>query len=370
MFFPRVFIEITNICNASCIYCPSPTQERKKQLMDFELFKKIIDDLFSNHMTERIDFHILGEPLLHRKFFEMISYIRSKEKYPVMLGVATNGILLKKDSIKEGLLNSRVNMIGISLRVKDANEFKLKVPKNTSLNFEDYIESIKSFIRKVHEENSNHLISLGYFHTVDSPFTLVFPYNFITESSQILSIAKFWHDAIKDYKQTIPIKKVKIPSLKARWSYENNVHLSKNLELRIEGIGLWHNQLISDDYFIKESSSGKCALYKNLTITSNGDVVGCCLDFNGDINFGNLRDSSINEIITSKNYIDFKINMDKVRLTLPVCKRCVGTICKKDSGEEIRITPPKLIRYYYLFKDNPGFFLKTFGMKFIKFLKK
>ena len=369
MFFPRVFIEITNICDSTCIYCPNSIQERKRGSMDIELFKKVVDDLFSNHKTKKIDFHILGEPLLHRIFFEMVSYICSKKKYPVTLEVTTNGNLLIKDSIQKGLLNSELDIIGISVRASDEHEYRLKVPKNSPLNYEDYIESIKSFIRKVHEANSNQLVSLGYFHTVNSAFTLVFPYPFITEKSQILNVTKSWHDLIKGYKQTIPFEKIKIPSLIAGWSYEKNVSLSRNLEIRIEGNGLWQNKLISDDYFVKEASFGKCSLYDNLSILCNGDIVGCCLDINGENSFGNLQHSSINEIITSKKYTDFKKNIEKSRLTLPLCKRCIGTICKKDSGEEIKLGPPKFIKYYYLIKENPGLFLKTARMRFAKYFR-
>ena len=37
-------IETTNICNSTCKFCPSIKQTRKKGVMDFDLFKKIIDD--------------------------------------------------------------------------------------------------------------------------------------------------------------------------------------------------------------------------------------------------------------------------------------------------------------------------------------
>ena len=369
MFFPRVFIEVTNICDSLCVYCPNLIQERKRGFMDIELFKKIIDDLFSKHKTKRIDFHILGEPLLHKKNLEMVSYICSKKKYPVTLAIATNGNLLRTDSIQKDLLNSGIDIIGISVRATDEHEFKLKVQKNNPLDYKDYIEAIKSFIRKVHEANSNQLVSLGYFHTVNSAFTLVFPYPFITEKSQILNVTKFWHDLIKGYKQTIPFERVKIPSLKAGWSYEKNISLSRNLEIRMEGIGLWQNKLISNDYFIKEVSTGKCSLYDSLAITYVGDVVGCCLDINGENNFGNLKHSSINEIITSKKYAVFKNNIEKSRLTLPLCKRCIGTICRKDSGKEIKLGPPRFIKYYYLIKENPGLFLKTTRIRCAEYLR-
>ena len=43
----RLYIESTNICNLSCIMCPTGRKEqvRKKGYMDFDLFKAIVDQM-------------------------------------------------------------------------------------------------------------------------------------------------------------------------------------------------------------------------------------------------------------------------------------------------------------------------------------
>lgn len=359
MHFPRVFIEVTNICNLSCLYCPSSIQKRKKQFMDFELFKKIIDDLFTDHVTMSINFHIMGEPLLNKEFFDMVTYLCCREKYPVNLSITTNGILLKNDSIQEAILNSNLDKVMISIRAQDEKEYTIKANKNVMPEYENYIQSIKSFIRKVHEKDTNLLISLGYFHSVNSPYTLVSSHPFITKKSQIKKLVKYWHESIKNYKQAIPIKKVTIPfSLKSGLNYEKNVQLSKNLELIIDEMGIWHNRLCPDDYFIEDTFYGKCRFSENLNITSDGDVIGCYIDFDGDINFGNLRHSSINDIISSEKYVDFRKNMDKGILISSVCRRCQGKICEKASGKELKFKPSKLISYYYHSVARVSQFLK------------
>ena len=357
---------MTNVCNLSCLYCPDSLQKREKQFMGFDLFKKIVDDLFSNHVTMSIDFHIMGEPLLNNEFFHMISYLQCREKYPVNLTLTTNGILLKDKSIQEAIINSSLDKVVISIRAQDEYEHKLKANKDVLSGYDDYVQTIKSFIHKVHEEDTNLLISLGYFHTVNSPYTLVSSHPFITKKSQILNLAKYWHESIKNYKQTIPIKKIKMPfSLKSGWKYENNVQLSKNLELVIEGMGIWHNQLCPDDYFVEDTFYGKCRFFENLSITSNGDVIGCCIDFDGDIKFGNLRHSSIDKIITTKKYTHFRKNMENGILISSVCRRCQGKICEKSSGNELKFKTSKFISYYYFFMAHLGQFIKTIWNKFI-----
>src|SRR4030067_549370 len=43
-FITGITIEVTNSCNLKCKVCPTTTMKRKKGLMDFGLFKKIIDE--------------------------------------------------------------------------------------------------------------------------------------------------------------------------------------------------------------------------------------------------------------------------------------------------------------------------------------
>ena len=51
--FPRLLsIELTNACNANCIMCPRSKLTRKTAQMDFELFKKIIDNCQDRNVGE------------------------------------------------------------------------------------------------------------------------------------------------------------------------------------------------------------------------------------------------------------------------------------------------------------------------------
>lgn len=57
-------IEPTNYCNLACISCSSQIISRDKGYMDFDLFKKIIDDA-SNIGVSSVHLWLHGEPLLH-----------------------------------------------------------------------------------------------------------------------------------------------------------------------------------------------------------------------------------------------------------------------------------------------------------------
>jgi MoaA/NifB/PqqE/SkfB family radical SAM enzyme len=90
----RLYIESTNICNLSCIMCPTGRKEqvRKKGYIDFELFKSIVDEMAP--WVQATTLHIWGEPLMHPKMFEMIDYCRKKG---LRSEISTNATLLNEE---------------------------------------------------------------------------------------------------------------------------------------------------------------------------------------------------------------------------------------------------------------------------------
>ena len=56
MRFKRVYIEITNVCNLSCPFCPP--HNRENRFMNFEEFKLILSKI--KGYTEYIYLHVKG----------------------------------------------------------------------------------------------------------------------------------------------------------------------------------------------------------------------------------------------------------------------------------------------------------------------
>ncbi|MCX6028255.1 MAG: radical SAM protein [Chloroflexi bacterium] len=90
----RLYIESTNICNLSCIMCPTGRKEqvRKKGTMDFELFKSIVDQMAP--WVQATTLHIWGEPMLHPRIFDMIAYCRQQG---LRSEISTNATLLNEE---------------------------------------------------------------------------------------------------------------------------------------------------------------------------------------------------------------------------------------------------------------------------------
>jgi len=104
-----VNLEITNACNLACTMCPvNTTMRRPKRMMPFELYRRLLDE------NPDLDFVLpfqWGEPMLHKDFFRMIAYARSKG---IRVMATTNGTLLGDDADLERLAGCGLERITFS----------------------------------------------------------------------------------------------------------------------------------------------------------------------------------------------------------------------------------------------------------------
>ncbi len=105
-----LIIEPTNTCNLRCTFCfVTEGMTREDGFMDFDLFKKIIDD---SPDLEHLCMHNWGEPLLHKNIFKMIEYAKNKGVNYVVMN--TNGTLLT-DKMIDKVVNSKLDIIRFSI---------------------------------------------------------------------------------------------------------------------------------------------------------------------------------------------------------------------------------------------------------------
>ena len=110
-----LLVEPTSVCNLRCVMCfqidKSFTKKPFMGFMNFNLFKKIIDEASSNG-TSAITLASRGEPLLHPKISQMIKYI-SKKKNFIDVKLNTNATKLNEKLCHE-ILNSNINIVVIT----------------------------------------------------------------------------------------------------------------------------------------------------------------------------------------------------------------------------------------------------------------
>lgn len=108
----NLHIELTNICNANCIFCAYQYQKRPKVLMEDRVFFKTLDDYCAIGGGELMLKTTVGDPALDPNFLKRIRAARSRPEI-TRIETITNGINLHKIGI-ETLVHSGLSFVMIS----------------------------------------------------------------------------------------------------------------------------------------------------------------------------------------------------------------------------------------------------------------
>ncbi len=275
--FKKIYIEITNVCNLNCKFCPKT--KRKSKFISIDLFKKILNEV-KNH-TNYLYFHVMGEPLLHP---DINIFLDLCHEFGYKVNITTNGINI--DKIKEKiLLKPALRLINFSLQSFDAN----------IVNIDTYLNDIFNFIIQA-KKNRDFIACLRLWNK-DKP-------EYIRNNQYILKkIEKFFNVSFQIDESQCNVYGIKLT---------DNIYLSQ------DSIFEWPDKNIPDI-----DSKGFCYGMRNqAAILADGTVVPCCLDSEGTINLGNINESSFSSIIEGKRAMTLYENFSKRNVIEPLCKKC------------------------------------------------
>ena len=112
MRFQKIYVEISNLCNLKCSFCPGT--KRPGRRMSVAEFSALMPKL--RPYTDYLYFHLMGEPLCHPDLEEFLSIAGS---YGFRVILTTNGTLLPQ---MQWLLNApALHKVNVSLHAFEAN---------------------------------------------------------------------------------------------------------------------------------------------------------------------------------------------------------------------------------------------------------
>lgn len=129
-------VEITNICNANCVYCRREFLGEPKH-MDLDLFKKIVD---ATPFITQIHTQGFGEPLIYPNFVEAIKYASDRGKRVVFY---TNASVLTEEKAIE-ILEAGVGQVRFSVDSYYKEGFEKMRPP---LKWDTVLDNIKRFMQ-------------------------------------------------------------------------------------------------------------------------------------------------------------------------------------------------------------------------------
>jgi sulfatase maturation enzyme AslB (radical SAM superfamily) len=135
-----VQIESTNLCNAKCVFCPRDEMHRRQGVMEFDLFRKIVDECAELGITH-VRVHNYGEPFLDKELVEKVRYAKSKGIAEV--GMISNGSLITED-LARGMIEAGLDAINISVDAAGKDVFERT---RVHLDYDTVIGNIRTLAR-------------------------------------------------------------------------------------------------------------------------------------------------------------------------------------------------------------------------------
>lgn len=266
----KAYLEISNLCNLSCAFCPG-TKREKRMLRSSEF--RILAEKLRGH-TAYLYFHLMGEPLLHPNLAELL---KTSEELDFRVMITTNGTLLpEKGNV---LLSSRaVHKVNLSLQSFEAN---------LGGSLEDYMNGCMDFVERAAAQG-------------------------------ILCEFRLWNQGGMESKNE-EIEEMLSRRFPKPWEKSRN---GQRLADRV-----WLDQGERFDWpdlaLEERSEHGFCyGLRDQVGVLCDGTVVPCCLDHEGDIPLGNLFESSLEEILNSPRAKAIYEGFSKRKAVEPLCRRC------------------------------------------------
>ncbi len=318
----RLHIEVTNVCNFKCEFCPDAIMNRKRGNMDLALLEKILDDVANNSIARIITFHLMGEPLIYPHIFEAIEMAVKKG---LQLHLTTNGstFALKSDHI-ERLIASRIPKVTISLQTPDPVTFTIRgAPPR--LNPDQYFDGIIRYIQaNLAAADSPTRVHLKFLDTTPNPFLVPHkPLKVIEGKAQVqYELARWAEQLLANYPHRLDTDSIKQKIAQHKPGRWQVLQLDPKLALETFPLDSWGNvetkQLIPASFGYCNGASGQAG------VLYDGTLVPCCKDYEGHIPLGNLQQQSLDEILDATPACTLRQGFNRFKVTNSVCRRCLG----------------------------------------------
>ena len=268
--FSRVYVEITNICNKNCSFCPKT--KRAPKLLSKEEFDEILTKI--KPVTDYLYYHVMGEPLTHPK---LPTFIEDADRMGFKSAITTNGTFLAKRG--EELINSGVYKVNISLHSFEGGD---------DAEHQKYVSECLDFADKASKNG-------------------------------ILVVLRLWNGGVSDTKNAQTERMISEKFGSPEQISSRGARLRNKLHLEYADRFVW-----PDMGAIDEGDNVFCqGLNDHFGILSDGTVVPCCLDHEGDISLGNVFEQDIKEILSGEKACTIKNGFH--------CKKAVEELCRKCS---------------------------------------
>lgn len=268
--FRKIYLEISNVCNLRCAFCPGTS--RAPHVMTEDSFSALLPKL--RPWSDYLYFHLMGEPLCHPKLERFLA-LAGAAGFKVIL--TTNGTLLEK---QQGILLSApaLHKVNISLHAFEAND--LAVP------FSQYLEECFAFGQAA--------------------------------AGKKIVVYRLWNQGGADALNREILTGLEAAFPKPWQDARQSVRLADLVFLEYGNKFDWPDLTAEDG-----GDAVFCyGLRDQIGVLCDGTVVPCCLDHNGDIALGNLFDQSMEDILATPRAAAIYEGFRHKKASEELCRKC------------------------------------------------
>lgn len=277
--FAKVYVEITNICNLHCDFCPGNT--RPPHAMTADEFTVLAGKL--RPYTDHLYFHVMGEPLLHPQLETLMGIA---DGLGFRVAITTNGTRIAE---RHGLLlrmaGAPLHKVSISLHAYEANGQVL------------LDGHFAPAVRLAHALGERGVIVALRLWNLDGQSREA------AHHAHNDSILRALHEAFPE-----------------TWvAHHNGYRLCDRVYLEWGERFDWPSLTQAPDY----GACGTCyGLRDQLGVLCDGTVVPCCLDGEGNIPLGNLLVQEVEDILSAPRTQAIREGFLQRRMVEPLCRHC------------------------------------------------
>ncbi|SDB48937.1 radical SAM additional 4Fe4S-binding SPASM domain-containing protein [Desulfonatronum thiosulfatophilum] len=260
--FPQhIHIEPTNACNLRCIHCVQDAMQRKRGMMDMDIYRKVIDEI--GPLGCAISLNVQGEPMLHPHILDMVAYAKSAGCHVSLLTNATRLTAAKSAR----LIELGLDRVVFSFDAVDQDLYE-RIRKRAK--FKPTLANILEFLRQNLEAGSPTFVCASIIHEEATSGHL---------------------EEYKRYFSELPVNTIFVSELLNMSGYSS---ISSEIDLTK------HENLKNEDRPI-------CRVpWENITVNWDGRVCSCPLDFEITCPVGDVRTHSLKDIWQSPAFQEFR----------------------------------------------------------------
>lgn len=282
MKFYRAYIEITNVCGLACSFCPP--KESPTQTMSIDFFETVLEELKPH--TNEIALHVMGDPMVLSNLNE---YLDRAEDHGFKVMITTSGFYLDQPRLRM-LFHPSIKQVNISLNSFNKN--------SVSRTFDEYMQDVLALCDAKLMADEEFFLNLRLWNL-----------------DEALSEHSFNARLFNLLETHFHLEKESIAGMMN--GKRQSIRLASKILLHFDRYFEWPslmNEVIGDGY---------ChGLSKQIAVLADGRVVPCCLDGDGIIELGNLHETNLGKILSTKRSEEILNGFKRGLAVEELCQKC------------------------------------------------